>query len=162
MPHAHPLLAVILALSSAPAPSTAPCRPAHLSPQAAVLVRSVLSEYFAAHAESHDDSGVYIGESPHYETFEKRFSELLASHGKPADEAIAALLCFYVGEHPAEELICEALARQKSIRPFLQRFRACPPLPGLEPIPPFFTAIPNLREEVLARIAAGKGPCQYD
>ena len=162
MLQALPLIALLGALHAAASPSTSPCRPPSLSPGAAALVRPVLSEYLASHAESFDDDGVFRGESPHYAVFEKRFYELLASHGKHVDEAIAALLCFYVGEHPAEELICEALARKKRIRPHLQRFRACPPLTGLEPIPPFFTAIPNLREEVLARMAAGEGPCQYE
>ena len=155
-----PALLAVLFLARTPVPT--PCSPPRLSPKAAALVRPVLSEYLAGHAARLDEYGVFREESVRYKVFEERFYKLLGSHGAAADEAIAALLCFYVGEHTAEELICEALARKTTIRPFLLRFRSCPPQTGLEPIPAFFTTIPNLREEVLARIAAGEGPCVFE
>jgi hypothetical protein len=136
--------------------STSGSKPPRLSPEAAELVRPVLSEFLAAHAEEFDGTGRYRGESAHSPVFRERLATLLSRKGPAADEAIAALLCFYVGEGPGEELMCEALKRGKRIVPYLQRFRRSPPLTGLEPIAPFFTNIPNMREQALKRIGAGE------
>ena len=135
---------------------------AGFSPKAAALLRPVLSEYLAAHAAEFDAEGRFIRESPHTKVFEQRFEKLLATSGSPADEAIAALMAFYVGKHSAEELVCEAIKRGKRIRPYLERFVGCPPVTGLEPIAPFFTSIPNLRAVALGRIDAGEKPCVYE
>src|SRR5260370_38562442 len=79
-------------------------QPAHLSKGAAALVRPVLSEYLAAHAEEFDATGRYLRESAHSAAFEKRLDERLGMHGGLADEAIAALMCFYIAEDPRAEL----------------------------------------------------------
>jgi hypothetical protein len=152
-------LALAAALLGTPATS---CQAPQLSPKAAALLRPVLSEYLAAHAEEFDAAGRFVRESPHTKVFEQRFERLLATSGPSADEAIAALMAFYVGEHSAEELLCEAINRGKRIQPHLKRFLHCPPTTGLEPIADFFTNIPNLRAEALQRIEAGEGPCAYE
>ena len=142
--------------------SAAAAKPPRLSPEAAVVVRQVLSEFLAAHAQEYDAQGRYLGESAHSRVFEERLGALLARKGPAADEAIAALLCFYLGEGPGEELLCQALKRGKRMVPHLQRFLRNPPVIGLEPIAPFFTSSPNMREQALKRIAAGDsgGECE--
>ena len=137
----------------------APCE-SRLSEKAAALLKPVLSEWLVAHSEKFDADGKYLRESPHEKVFDKRFGKLLATTGAAADEAIAALLAFYVGEANSEDLVCDAIRRGRRIRPYLQRFLRCTPVTGLEPIPSFYTDIPNLREEALQRIDAGK-PCEY-
>jgi hypothetical protein len=133
-----------------------------LSPRARALLRPVLSEFLAMHAEEFDSAGRYIRESPHQRIFERRFEKLMATSGPAADEAIAGLMAFYVGEYPAETLVCEAIKRGKHIRPYLVRFRDRAPVTGLEPIPSFYTAIPNLRAEALKAIDSGEKPCEYE
>jgi hypothetical protein len=142
--------------------SAAAAKPPRLSPEAAVVVRQVLSEFLAAHAQEYDAQGRYLGESAHSRVFEERLGALLARKDPAADEGIAALLCFYVGEGPGEELLCQVLKRGKRMVPYLQRFLRNPPLTGLEPIAPSFTNIPNMREQALKRIAAGDsgGECE--
>ncbi len=126
-------------------------------------MRPVLSEYLIAHAEEFDATGHFKSPSPHSRVFEERFYRLLATPGPAAAEAMAALMCFYIGEHPAEEIVCEAVRRGSQISPYLRRFRRCPPVTGLEPIDPFFTRIPNLRQEALNLIAANRpAPCDYE
>ena len=133
-------------------------KPPVLSPDAANLLKPVLSEYLKAHDEEFDEAGRYRKKSPHEDIFEERFYKLLSNHNEAATEAIAALLCFYVGEHTAEELICESVRRSKTIKPYLLYFLDKPPITGLEPIKPFFTNIPNLRQEALDLINVGKKP----
>jgi hypothetical protein len=153
---------VLLWILASPTPP-APCIPPRISAEASALLRPVLSEYLLAHSEEFDrPAGRFRGPSPHSPVFDERFERLLATPGSAASEAIAALMCFYVGEHQAEELVCEAIKRGKHIRVYLQRFRHCPPVTGLEPIDPFFTGIPNLREEALNLISRGRAPCEYE
>jgi len=132
-----------------------------LSDDAAELVQPVLSEYLIAHSESFDERGHYISKSQHEDIFEERFIKLLDNKTEAADEAIAALLCFYIGEWPAEALVCEAINSGGRIVPYLKRFLDSPPITGLEPIPSFFTDIPNLRKEVLERIENNE-ECRYE
>jgi hypothetical protein len=129
-----------------------------LSAKANALLKSVLSERFKAHDEEYDMTGRFIKQSEHSKIFYDRFYSLLSNHEEAATEAVAALLCFYMGEHSAEELICESVRRSKTIKPYLVRFINRPPITGLEPIKRFYTNIPNLRREVLDLIKAGKKP----
>lgn len=129
-----------------------------LSPQAAALVRPILSAHFAAHAAEFDQTGRYLGRSSHSEAFEHRFGELLQTRNEAADEAIAALMAFYVGEGPGSELVCHARKRGRSMIPFLRRFLEAPPETGLEPMDAFFLRIPNSRKTTLAHIEAGDDP----
>jgi hypothetical protein len=153
---------VWLAIAMAVSQQAASCTGVHMSPRAAALLRPVLSEYLSAHAEEFDEVGRYRGESPHTKTFEDRLGGLLATRSVAADEAIAALLAFYIGEGPGEELVCEAITRGRKMRRHLEKFRLCPPITGLEPIPAFFTAIPNHRLEVLKCLEAGEQECKKE
>ena len=135
------------------------CVPASVSQSAAALVAPVLSERIAAHKEEFGDGGVFLGESPRSKVFEERFYKLLRRRGHAADEALAALLAFYVGEHTGEELLCEVTKRGRRMKRHLRRFLDCAPITGIEPIPPFFMAIPNFRQEALQLIASGKSAC---
>jgi hypothetical protein len=140
-----------------------PAPPPRLSASAAALLRPVISEYLA-HAEEFDTSGRSLGlESPHRAVFEERCERLLATKGHAADEAIAALMCFYVGEHWGEELMCETLRRGKRMVPYLRRFLHEVPVTGLEPKDggTFTSAYPT-SEEVLRRIEAGDEPCKWE
>jgi hypothetical protein len=160
------LVAAWVALLGAAAPPTTgadPCDPPPaLSARAARLVRPVLQEVLRAHAVAFDSAGSVVGDALRYQAFEERFDRLLGMKGPAADEAIAALMCFYLGEASADGIVCEAINRGPRIVPYLRRFLRCPPRTGLEPIPPFFTDIPNFREEVLDRIEAGETKCAYD
>jgi hypothetical protein len=129
-----------------------------LSPQAAALVKPILTTRFAAHAEEYDSAGRYRGRSSHSDAFDKHLGNLLQARNKAADEAIAALMAFYVGEGPGNELICQARKRGQRMTPFLRRFLDQPPVTGLEPIDPFFLDIPNHRRTALAHIEAGDDP----
>jgi hypothetical protein len=149
-----------LAVAAVASQQVASCNATQMSADAAALVRPVLSEFLSAHAEEFDAAGRFIHESPHTKVFEKRFAKLLATRGEAADEAVAALLAFYVGEGPGEQLVCAAINRGERMRPHLEKFRACPPVTGLEPIPSFFTAISNRRVEILTCLEAGEQECK--
>jgi hypothetical protein len=122
----------------------------------------VLSERVAAHKEEFSTGGIFLGPSPRSLVFEKRFYALLKNQTQSATEAIAALLCFYVGEHTAEELVCEAVSRAKRIEGYLVRFQTCVPETGLEPLEPYLTRIPNLRNEALEAIRTNTKPCEFE
>ena len=151
-----PLL--VLVIGTAPAPSPTPCTPPAISAKALALLRPVLSAYQEADEGTDDTSGPPDAEERRWQAYEERFFQLLSNRGSAASEAIAALMCFYVGEHPAEELMCEAVTRGAKITVYLKRFRNCPPRTGL----PFFDRspadIPNFREKALALIAAKQPP----
>jgi hypothetical protein len=149
------VILALLMVRQAPS-SRRPDRQPTLSKAAGDLARPIFSEFFAGHAEEHDDQGRFRGPSPRMAVFERKVERLLATSGDAADEAIAALLAFYVGEHPGEELKCEAIRRGARMRRHLERFRDLTPVTGLEPIRPFFTTIPNARKEVLEAIDAGR------
>jgi hypothetical protein len=154
------LVAVGTPTANSAARSEAPCKPRPLSPKAASLVRPLLQEFFVLHAAEHDSIGAFARDAQD-SLFDEHLDRLFAQKGPAADEAIAALMCFYIGEGPADDIVCEAINRHGTIVPYLKRFRGCPPLTGLEPIAPFFTDVPNLREEVLDRIAAGETDCDF-
>jgi hypothetical protein len=109
----------------------------------------------AARAEEVDTFGRSLGvESPRTAVFEERFEKLLATKGHAADEAIAVLMCFDVGDHSLEELICEALRRGKRKLPHLRRFLHEDPVSGFDPMDLGSTSPYEGREEFLKRIEA--------
>ena len=95
---------------NAPIPT---CNGATLAPEVEALVRPVLM----AHAR--DDWG------PHFAALE----EVIASRQPAALEARVALMAYYLGEHPGEELLESVLAEEARATPLVQKYRQCrPPL----------------------------------
>ena len=92
-------------------------------------------------------------------TCEQDVDQLLRTKSAAANEAIAGLMCFYIGDDARDGLKCEAINRGRKIVPYLKKFLDAPPITGLEPIDPFFTNVPNFRRETLQRIEAGADSC---
>jgi len=136
--------------------------PGGLSTEALALLRPYLKELIAASNAEFDDRGVFLGASPHRRTADRLFDELLGSESRPGDEAIAYLLFIYTGEHPGEELICEAARRGKVMVPLIEQFSARLPKTGLEPYPKFVLGSGTLAPEALSRIASGERCEPYD
>src|SRR5215471_18333988 len=86
-----------------------------LSKAADAIVRPILSEYMAAHAESIPDR------SPHMRTCEQDVDQLLRTKSAAANEAIAGLMCFYIGDDARDGLKCEAINRGRKIVPYLKK-----------------------------------------
>jgi hypothetical protein len=64
--------AAVLVLAGCLAGATASKGPS-LSPQAAALVRPILSALFVAHAEEFDPTGRLLGRSPHHDVIDELF-----------------------------------------------------------------------------------------
>jgi hypothetical protein len=148
---------VLLTLLAVAAGASGP-QPPQLSRQAAALVRPILAERIAAHAEEFDAAGNLRGKSRHSAVFQERFGKLLSTAGPAADEAIAALMWFYLGEGPGEELMCAAQKRGTRMVSHLRRFMPGPPVTGLEPIRPGIQAKQYEGREALRRIDAREDP----
>jgi hypothetical protein len=84
-----------------------------LSPEVAALVAPVLNAY--ALVAEHDDSK---SES----VLDEKLQNILNSHAPAANEALAVLLGFYVGEASGEDISCELVARGNTVVPLLHRY----------------------------------------
>jgi hypothetical protein len=149
------VVALVVGASASP-------QPPPLSRPAAALVRPILSARVAAHAAEFDADGRFRGESPHTGVFEDRFGRLLANYGRAADEALAVLMWFYLGEGPDNELACAVRKRGARMIPHLQRFLEAAPATGLEPIPSAIAIGKNQGRSALASIKAGEDPGQCE
>ena len=58
-----------------------------------------------------------------HKAFDRAFDPLLNKRTTASNEALAALLSFYIGEHANEDLTCELVARGKAVLPLLEKFR---------------------------------------
>ena len=58
-----------------------------------------------------------------WKAFDRVFDPVLNKRTPSSNEALAALLSFYIGEHPNEDLTCELIARGKAVLPLLEKFR---------------------------------------
>lgn len=63
------------------------------------------------------------------------FHSILKNRSTAGDEAVAYLLNVYLGEHPGEELVCEAINRGKRMLSLIREYKRCTPLIGIEPLP---------------------------
>jgi hypothetical protein len=66
------------------------------------------------------------------EPFEAALEKLLASRDSRAGEAQAALMAYYIGEHPGEELIQSLLTRPSEADPLIAKYRVCRPSLSVE------------------------------
>ena len=125
-------------------------------PDRVAILRPYLSELIAATNSEFDTNGVFLGSSPHRERADSLFEGILATDSPAADESIAYLLFIYVGEHPGEELVCDAARRGKRMLPIIERFSKQLPPTGLEPYPKFIKGSGALPPEALRLIKAGQ------
>jgi hypothetical protein len=58
-----------------------------------------------------------------WNAFDRVFEPMLEERDKTTDEALAALLSFYIGEHAHEDLTCELVSRGSRELPFLELYR---------------------------------------
>jgi hypothetical protein len=121
----------------------------------AVVLRPYLSELIAATNEEFDESGVFLGSSPHRERADALFEEILSTPPPAGDHAIAYLLYIYTGEHPGEELVCEAARRGRRMVPIIEAFSRQLPVTGLEPYPKFMQGSGVLPPEAIRLITSG-------
>ncbi len=142
-----------------PSPAPTPCKHRAPSRKATEFLKPLLSARIAAHEEATDPHREASDNWPRADEYETAFYAFLEARGPASDEAVAALLGIYVGEHMGEELMCEAFQRGARIVPYLKRFRACEPLTALGPIPPALFAITDHRGEALALITNKQSPC---
>jgi hypothetical protein len=93
---------------NAPIPT---CQGTRLAPEVEALVRPVLM------ARTGEDWG------PDYAALE----QVIASRQPGALEARVALMAYYLGEHPGEELLESILAEEARATPLVQKYRQCRP-----------------------------------
>jgi len=130
--------------------------PRHQQSDFVALLRPYLSELIAATKSEFDTNGVFLGTSPHRERADSLFDRVLATPPPVGDRAVAYLLFIYVGEHPGEELVCEAARRGKRMVPIIETFSKQLPRTGLEPYPRFIRGSGALPSEALRLIKAGQ------
>jgi len=138
-----------------------PCKPSRLSRQTAALVQPILKSRIAAYREVLDAKGRAIIQSGAAEDFIDRLYDLFDDRSRAADEALAVLLRYYVGEDPGEDLWCEIVHRGKQMLPYLEKYHDCLPTTGAEPIPKSLLDIPDWYPELMAEIGRG-GSCERD
>jgi len=115
----------------------ADCVPPQLSSDALQLVKPLMELRIKQNEEQFTEDGRWKGESQYTPAVEKRFYAILENRTKAGDEAMAYLLNVYMGEHPGEELVCEAINRGKQILPLIKAYSECIPMVGVEPLPKF-------------------------
>ncbi|MBZ5646432.1 MAG: hypothetical protein LAN37_04325 [Acidobacteriia bacterium] len=62
-----------------------------------------------------------------FRAYEERLYDLFKDKTATGDESVAVLFSFYIGEHPGEELLCEAAGRGRPMIPLLKKYRTCSP-----------------------------------
>jgi hypothetical protein len=142
-------------------PATAAECQAKLSPKAHAVLKDLLELKIKQASERFDAQGRWLGESKHTPEVEKRFYKALEDKSPVGDEIVVYLLNVYMGEHPGEELVCEAMNRGKRLVPKIKAFRACLPPLGLEPLPAGVAGSGVLPGYALEGIASGKA-CEHE
>lgn len=99
--------------------------------------------------------GRWRGESPVSAEVEKRFYAILADRSASGDQELVYLLTVYMGEHPGEELVCEAANRGKRLLPLIRSYSKCQPLVGAEPLHKFVQGTGILTRYAIQAIESG-------
>ena len=133
-----------------------PCKPSRLSGQAAALVRPILKSRVAAYRDVRDANGQVVIQPGAAEDFMNGLYRLFDDHSRAADEALAVLVRYYVGEDPGEDLWCEIVHRGKEMLPYLAKYHGCMPTTGAEPIPKSLLDIPDQYPELIDVIGHGE------
>src|SRR6185312_6520267 len=128
--------AVLLSLLIFAAPGVAAACPL-LSPAALKMLKPLMALRNKQASDQFTQDGHWRGESPVTPEVEKRFYAVLANHSPAGDQALAYLLTVYMGEHPGEEMVCEAINRGKRLLPLIQSYSKCQPSVGAEPLHKF-------------------------
>jgi hypothetical protein len=131
------------------------CVPPPLSDQAKAILKPLMALRNRQASEQFFDDGRWRGESSVTDEVEKRVYTILEDHSKAGDEAVAYLLTVYLGEHPGEELACEATNRGKIILPLVRAYHRCQPSVGAEPLHRFVRGSGVLAEKVIGAISNG-------
>jgi hypothetical protein len=134
--------------------TAADCKPEQMSAPALNLVKPFLSELLITRTDK--SKGWDEHQRRKYELLDK----IIKDTTDAGDQAIAYLLHFYNGEHPDEELSCEAIIRGKRMLPLLHRYSTGLPNIGLEPLPKSFESTGYLLKEVANSIDKGD-TCQH-
>jgi hypothetical protein len=92
---------------------------------------------------------------------ERRLYSILADRSPSGDQALVYLLTVYMGEHPGEELVCEAANRGKRLIPLIRSYSKCQPLVGAEPLHKFVQGSGVLPVDAIQAIESGSR-CSWD
>jgi hypothetical protein len=112
-------------------------------------------------ADQFTPDGRWRGESPVSAEVERRLYSILADRSPSGDQALVYLLTVYMGEHPGEELVCEAANRGKRLIPLIRSYSKCQPLVGAEPLHKFVQGSGVLPVDAIQAIESGSR-CSWD
>jgi len=130
------------------------CAQRMMAPETLAMVKPLLQLRIEQSRDSFTDDGRWKGESPVTPEVNRRFEAILESRTQSGDEALVFLMTVYMGEHPGEELVCEAANRGRRLLPLIEGYSACPPLTGLEPFPRFVQGsgtLPGMAKEEIVK-----------
>lgn len=136
------------------------CNPTSLSPSALNLLKPLMELRVKQNEEQFTKDGHWRGESQYSVEVTRQFYSVLENHTVAGDEAVAYLLNVYMGEHPGEELVCEAINRGKRLFPLVKSFSECTPQIGIEPLPKFVRGSGVLPRYAVEGIAKGE-KCEH-
>ena len=157
-----PALALaVLACSGKPPATDGPCQPRLLPAGALAVVKPLVKLRIEQHRDEFGDGGRWKGASPRSPEVERRLEALLENRTPDGDVALAYLLGIYMGEHPGEEMVCEAVNRGVRMVPFLRAARDCRSATGLEPLPTILVLDDVLYDDALRELALGHR-CEYE
>jgi hypothetical protein len=156
----RPCILSILVLVASQITAAGPCKPKVLRPEVLEKIKPLLELRIKQDQDQLTFDGYWKGESPHTPRVEKRFEEILSDRSNAGDEAVAYLLFVYMGDHPAEEMECELIERGQRMLPIIDRYDACLPLTGLEPLPPHLHGPEGPHTWIKKRILGGQ-KCEW-
>jgi hypothetical protein len=134
----------------------ADCDLVKVGAEARALLKPLMVLRIKEQNDQFTDEGVWKEASRHTAEVKRRFATLLKTRTRAGDEALAYLLTVYMGEHPGEELVCEAINRGKRMLPLIDSYARCNPRIGVEPLPKFVRGSGVLPREARQGIEKGK------
>lgn len=99
------------------------CSAPPMSDKAKAMLHPLMQLRNRQATEQFFDDGRWRGESSVSQEVEDRVYRILGDRSKPGDEAVAYLLTVYMGEHPGEELVCEAASRGKRMLSVIRSYQ---------------------------------------